>query len=72
MDSAPKRKACGEWLLETLREGPLPPGQVAEMAVEAGYTKSTLFRARQELGEAIVNTQGNRHPHNEWALADDV
>lgn len=72
VDSDPKRKACGEWLLEILKEGPLPPGQVTELADEAGYPRATLFRARRELGEAIVNTQGNRHPHNEWALADDA
>lgn len=67
-----KSRACEEWLLELLKEGPQSPSEVIRLAEEAGYTRPMVFRVRRELGEEIVNTAGPRTRGNEWALAEDA
>lgn len=67
-----KRQNCGDWLLELLADGPVRVGQIIEMAETFGFSRATVFRARRELDDAIVNTHGQRSPDNEWMLAEDV
>jgi hypothetical protein len=67
-----QRMECAIWLRELLQEhGPLPPVEVATRAGQAGYSRSTLYRARRKLAGGIVNTHGRRHPDNCWALEDE-
>jgi hypothetical protein len=60
---------CAEWLLGVLdHQGELPPAEVVAQAREAGFSRSTLYRVRCELGAQVVDTHGKRHPDNKWAL----
>ena len=64
---------CAEWLLGVLREGrELPPAEVTAMAREAGFSRTTLYRARRVLRAQVVDTRGLRCPENKWTLAPDV
>ena len=65
-----KTDECAEWLLQTLTEagGPLKPGDVVESAKEAGFGRTTVFRARKVLGEKIRDTEGRRSPGNMWEV----
>lgn len=69
---APTQRAeCTQWLAALLEEhGALPPRQVVTMAAKAGYSRSTVYRARQTLGEQVVDTVQRGKPDNRWALAD--
>jgi hypothetical protein len=63
---------CAEWLtcyLESVGE-PIRPKEIVEEAEAAGYGRSTVYKARQMLGDRIVNTRGARSPANEWALCE--
>ena len=62
---------CGEWLVETLEEfgGPMRPRDIVSLAAEDGFSRSTLYRARSDLGDAITNTEGHHNPDNRWELA---
>ena len=64
---------CADWLLEVLREAsqPLPPRDLVTMAGAESFSRATLYRARERLGSAIVNTDNPRHPDNKWALPDN-
>lgn len=58
-----------DWLLETLEDGAMGPSELLKLAKEQiGISNATLFRARDVLGERIVNTKGRQHPQNEWQL----
>lgn len=66
---------CADWLVELLqRNGPMRPKEVLDLAEVEGYERSMVFRTRKKLMDAAViqNTLGERHPKNEWKLADDV
>jgi hypothetical protein len=69
-ESPTKVDLCGGWLLETLEERgePMRPRDIVSLATEAGFSRSTLYRARSDLGNAIVDTEGHQHPGNQWAL----
>jgi hypothetical protein len=60
-----------DWLLETLEEAgePVRPKRILELAEAAGYSRATVFRARQALAGQVVNTGGQRNPENQWTLA---
>jgi putative DNA primase/helicase len=61
---------CGEWLVAYLQsEGATRPKQIVEDADAAGYSRSTVYKARRELGPRVENTKGARSPNNEWRLA---
>lgn len=62
---------CGEWLVETLEEfgEPMRPRDIVSLAEENGFSRSTLYRARSDLGDAITNTEGHHNPDNRWGLA---
>lgn len=63
------RDDCGEWLLDYLADGPQKVKAVLSAGDDAGYSRDTVYRARKTLDRQIVNTKGNRHPGNRWALA---
>jgi hypothetical protein len=42
------------------------------MAREAGFSRTTLYRARRVLRAQVLDTHGPRYPDNKWALAPDV
>ena len=62
---------CANWLLRTLEEtGGVKPQEIVEMAEAEGYSRKTVYRAREQLGERITNTEGRKSPGNAWILAD--
>jgi len=70
---------CEAWLIDLLEDAnePLKPGDVLDLAEEAGFTEATTYRARKKLEGTIVNTADKKHSHaNRWTLAaeesDDV
>ena len=70
-DEPTRTDECAEWLVELLAEAgqPLKPKQVVALAREAGFTRGVVFRAREEAGDLILDTEGRRHPGNRWTLA---
>ena len=66
-----ERDAAGEWLLDYLEAAgkPVPPKVVIAAAKEAGFGRSTIYTAREELKDEIVNTAGRRSAGNCWRLA---
>jgi len=63
---------CAGWLFHHLRAaaGPLKPADLIDAAREAGYSRNTLYRARQLLGGLVVDLgAGPYDPHKRWALA---
>jgi hypothetical protein len=63
------RQDCGSWLIEYLEEhGASKVKDVVADALEAGYSRDMVYRARKELETRIVNTKGHKHPQNRWAL----
>jgi len=65
------REQAADWLMALLEEvgEPLAPGEIVELATEEGFSERTVYRARKELGMAMVDTKGSHHPGNRWALA---
>lgn len=64
-----QRQECGSWLLEYLEaEGPSKPKDILVAAMEAGYSRDMVYRARKELENRIVNSKGHKHPQNKWML----
>jgi DNA-binding phage protein len=60
---------CAEWLLATLQEaGELSPAELVELAEAAGFSRSTVYRAREALGSQVANSDGRRSHNNEWSL----
>jgi hypothetical protein len=47
----------------------LPPQAVIAAAKEAGFGRSTIYAAREEPRDEIVNTGGRRSTGNCWCLA---
>jgi hypothetical protein len=67
--------ACGEWLVDLLANAstPLRPKTVLQAAGDAGFSRATLYRARKELGDLVVDVgRGPRDPHKRWALAQEA
>ena len=65
--------ACKEWLEDTLKENPegLKPREVVKMGMERGFSQRTIYRARKELGQRVLNTQGRQSPENTWKWTDE-
>jgi hypothetical protein len=63
---------CKDWLEETLKGAaePLKPKELVEEAKAAGFSRSMLYRVRDELTEHIQNTEGRQHPDNAWEWVD--
>jgi len=66
-----ERDGASEWLLAYLADAgePVNPKDIVSAATEAGFSRATVYRAREELKDEIVNSKGRRHPQNEWVLA---
>lgn len=63
------RQDCGSWLIEYLEmAGPSKPKDVLADALAEGYSRDTVYRARKELENRVVNTKGHKHPQNKWTL----
>ena len=66
------------WLLEHLAElGELgeaaKPAGVVTAGADAGFSRSTLYRARRVLGGAVKDAgSGPRDPHKRWLMAAPV
>jgi hypothetical protein len=67
-----KTEGCAEWLLQLLDDErePMKPKRIVELADDAGFSETLVYRARKQLEGRIVNTQGRRSPHNRWGLAE--
>jgi hypothetical protein len=64
-------EACAAWLVDLLAatNKPLKPKKMVQAAKEAGFGRSTLYRARHLLGDRIVETgQDARDPTRHWRL----
>lgn len=66
-----ERDAASEWLLDYLEAAgaPVSPKDVITAAKDAGFGRSTIYTAREELKDEIVNTCGRRSRGNCWRLA---
>jgi hypothetical protein len=72
LEASTSRDDCGGWLIEFLQEnGPSKVKAVLNAALEAGYSRDVVYRARKELEGRIVNTKGHKHPGNQWTLSED-
>jgi hypothetical protein len=67
-----KVNECAEWLFQTLTEAgePIKPGDIVVQAKEAGFSRATVYRAREVLGDSIRDTESRRHPQNAWELVE--
>ena len=64
-------EACAGWLLEALEEAgePVRPKEIVALGKEYGFTRATVYRAREKLGEAIEELgSGPRDPGKQWQL----
>jgi putative DNA primase/helicase len=50
-----KRELCESWLRDLLRNGQVPAGQLLKSAERGGFSKSTLYRALEEIGAEKVH-----------------
>lgn len=59
---------CAQWLAETLQQAgePVKPQQLVDEASAHGWSRRTLYRAREQLGDQIEETEGHRSPGNAW------
>lgn len=67
-----KVEQCMEWLVELLEDGALSPSEIIDLAEYEDYNRRMVFRARNKLGAAIVDTEGPKHPSNRWTLSEDT
>lgn len=67
-----KLEECMIWLMETMEsEGALPPAKIIEWAEEEGFSRRTVYRARNQLGARITNTEDTaHHSQNKWILVE--
>ncbi len=66
-----KAEECSAWLVSLLEEsGATRPQEIVEQARAEGFSRRTVYRARETLGEQVVDTEGHKHPENCWALAE--
>ncbi len=68
-----KLDECGAWLADWLHEAgePLSPQDIIAAAKGLGFSRATVFRAREILGAKVKNTAGRRDPNNLWAWQDE-
>lgn len=63
-----KLEQCKEWLIQLLRDGSKPAPECFKAATAAGYSESTLKRARKEVANAIKVGENDWW----WQLRDDA
>lgn len=62
---------CESWLIELLTtRGAMRPKEIIEEALNAGYSRATVYRTRENLTGRIVDTEGRQSPKNEWMLSE--
>jgi hypothetical protein len=68
-----KLDECVAWLADWLHEAgePLSPQDIIAEAKRLGFSRATVFRAREILGAKVKNTAGRRDPNNLWAWQDE-
>lgn len=69
-----KEKDICEWLRRLLKDGPLDVAEVRLAAKAAGYKKTELRRAREQLGVITANNWSENHPFTDhwfWSLPGD-
>jgi len=68
-----KLDECTEWLIARLQEDeePMKPDDVVKLAKEMGFGRTTVYSAKESLGDKVVNTEGRRSPKNRWALVSE-
>ena len=61
---------CAEWLRQTLEEAgkPMKPADVVKLGEQAGFSRSTIYKARGLLGDAIRDTELGQHPRKMWKV----
>lgn len=59
---------CVQWLLASLTSGPMSPAELIEDGQLEGYSRVTIYRAREKSSGRIVNTEGRQSPTNKWKL----
>jgi hypothetical protein len=66
-----KAEECSAWLVSLLEEsGATRPQEIVAQAEAEGFSRRTVYRAREILGEQVIDTEGHKHPENRWALTD--
>ena len=66
-----KAEECSAWLVSLLGEsGATRPQEIVAQAEAEGFSRRTVYRAREILGEQVIDTEGHKHPENRWALTD--
>jgi hypothetical protein len=66
---------CADWLLGFLAAAgePVKPIEAIQAAQEAGYTRTTLYRARSRLGNRVVDVgRGPYDPYKRWGVGESV
>ena len=65
-----KSDHCSQWLVNLLEEGPMKPKDVIAAGAQEGFSRSSIYSARQKLRGYVVNTDGKNSPNNCWKLAE--
>ena len=47
----------------------MKPKEIIELAEQEGVSRATVYRARDHLGDQIINTGGRNSPSNKWELS---
>jgi hypothetical protein len=65
------KDSCREWLLDLMREyKEIKPRQVVQLAREAGFSQTMLYRVKEELDGQISTTAGKYDPATKWVLTE--
>ncbi len=62
---------CARWLIDYLADAdsPVKPADVVRAAVEQGFSRPTLYRARQALAGKVIDLGNSPHdPNKRWTL----
>lgn len=64
---------CSAWLADLLSNAsePLRPSEIIELGESEGFSRASIYRARELLGSQIENTQGRKNRSNTWKWVGD-
>lgn len=60
---------CKDWMQKMLTSPQSPSDLVRLGKDQEGWSRSTIYRAKRDLGTLIANTEGHQSPDNKWVLA---